>query len=298
MGVAVGALVRNQVAGVVGALILAFVVSPLIATIDETAVEFTPFGAAFALAGDPQAAGTLSWAGAALVAGRLDAAAADRGDRRRAPPRLGMTDAAGSRHDERRPRGWRSLAFDVALALLATGLELASVTDASGTASVPAQSSWRSLPAARSCCAGQRRSRCWRRHSRPRARDRGPRRRARRRGWGDRALHHRRHVRAQGVARGARADGRDRRGAVGSRPRTRRAGRPRPRSARPSPCCWSSASGRSAPTRRRGVATRARSRNARPTPNASASSWPGSRSTRSGRRSPASCTTSSPTRSA
>jgi ABC-2 type transport system permease protein len=66
MGVAVGALVRNQVAGVVGALILAFVVSPLINIIDETAVEFTPFGAAFALAGDPQA-DTLSWAGAALV---------------------------------------------------------------------------------------------------------------------------------------------------------------------------------------------------------------------------------------
>jgi ABC-2 type transport system permease protein len=66
MGVAVGAIVRNQVAGVVGALILAFVVSPLIATIDETAVELTPFGAAFALAGDPQA-GTLSWGGDALV---------------------------------------------------------------------------------------------------------------------------------------------------------------------------------------------------------------------------------------
>jgi ABC-2 type transport system permease protein len=66
MGVAVGALARNQVAGVVGALILAFVVSPLIATIDETAVEFTPFGAAFALAGDPQA-GTLSWGEDALL---------------------------------------------------------------------------------------------------------------------------------------------------------------------------------------------------------------------------------------
>jgi signal transduction histidine kinase len=49
-----------------------------------------------------------------------------------------MTDAAGSRHDERRPRGRRSLAFDAALALLATGLELASVTDGGGTASVPA----------------------------------------------------------------------------------------------------------------------------------------------------------------
>jgi ABC-2 type transport system permease protein len=66
MGVAVGAVVRNQVAGVVGALILAFVVSPLIAVIDETAVEFTPFGAAFALAGDPQA-GILSWGGDALL---------------------------------------------------------------------------------------------------------------------------------------------------------------------------------------------------------------------------------------
>ena len=66
MGVAAGALVRNQVAGVVGALILAFVVSPLIAVVDEAAVEFTPFGAAFALAGDPQA-GTLSWGGDALL---------------------------------------------------------------------------------------------------------------------------------------------------------------------------------------------------------------------------------------
>jgi ABC-2 type transport system permease protein len=67
IGVAAGALVRNQVASVVGALILAFVVGPLIATIDNTAVAFTPFGAAFALAGDPQAAGTLSWAEAAGV---------------------------------------------------------------------------------------------------------------------------------------------------------------------------------------------------------------------------------------
>jgi ABC-2 type transport system permease protein len=66
MGVTVGTLARNQVAGVVGTLILAFVVSPLIATIDETAVEFTPFGAAFALAGDPQA-GTLSWGEDALL---------------------------------------------------------------------------------------------------------------------------------------------------------------------------------------------------------------------------------------
>jgi ABC-2 type transport system permease protein len=66
IGIAVGAVVRNQVAAVVGALILALVVSPLIAVIDETAVEFTPFGAAFALAGDPQA-GTLSRGGDALL---------------------------------------------------------------------------------------------------------------------------------------------------------------------------------------------------------------------------------------
>jgi hypothetical protein len=66
MGVAMGALVRNQVAGVVGVLILAFIVSPLLAAIDETAVEFTPFGAAFALAGDPQT-GTLSWGGDAVL---------------------------------------------------------------------------------------------------------------------------------------------------------------------------------------------------------------------------------------
>jgi hypothetical protein len=66
MGVAVGALVRNQVVGVVGALVLAFIVSPLIATIDETAQEYTPIGAAAALAGQLGEA-ELSWGGAALV---------------------------------------------------------------------------------------------------------------------------------------------------------------------------------------------------------------------------------------
>ena len=49
-----------------------------------------------------------------------------------------MSDPARAGVDERRPRGWRSFAFDVALALLATGVELASVIDASRTASVPA----------------------------------------------------------------------------------------------------------------------------------------------------------------
>jgi signal transduction histidine kinase len=49
-----------------------------------------------------------------------------------------MSDAGGSRPYAHWPRGWRSLAFDIALVLLATGLELASVTGTRGTASVPA----------------------------------------------------------------------------------------------------------------------------------------------------------------
>jgi hypothetical protein len=55
MGVAAGALVRSQVAGVVSALILMFVATPLLIHINETAAELTPFGAAVTLAGDPTA---------------------------------------------------------------------------------------------------------------------------------------------------------------------------------------------------------------------------------------------------
>jgi hypothetical protein len=66
MGVAAGALVRNQVAGVVGALILMFVGMPLLIIANETAAEMTPFGAAMGLAGDPTA-DTLSWGEAGLV---------------------------------------------------------------------------------------------------------------------------------------------------------------------------------------------------------------------------------------
>jgi hypothetical protein len=55
MGVAAGALVRSQVAGVVGALILMFVGMPLLNIANETAAEMTPFGAAVGLAGDPTA---------------------------------------------------------------------------------------------------------------------------------------------------------------------------------------------------------------------------------------------------
>jgi ABC-2 type transport system permease protein len=67
MGVAAGALVRNQVAGVVGALILMFVAMPLLNVADETAAELSPFGAAVVLAGDPAVGGTLSWGMAGLV---------------------------------------------------------------------------------------------------------------------------------------------------------------------------------------------------------------------------------------
>jgi hypothetical protein len=67
MGVAAGALVRSQVAGVVGALILMFVATPLLNIVDETAAEVSPFGAAVVLAGNDPNAETLSWGGAALV---------------------------------------------------------------------------------------------------------------------------------------------------------------------------------------------------------------------------------------
>jgi hypothetical protein len=66
MGVAAGALLRNQVAGVIGALMLALVIGPLLHALNEAIVGYTPFGAATLVAGDP-AGGALSWGGAALV---------------------------------------------------------------------------------------------------------------------------------------------------------------------------------------------------------------------------------------
>jgi ABC-2 type transport system permease protein len=65
MGVAVGALVRNQVAAVIGTLILIFVGSPLLNVVNESALEFTPWGAGAVLAGEPH--DKLSWGGAALM---------------------------------------------------------------------------------------------------------------------------------------------------------------------------------------------------------------------------------------
>jgi ABC-2 type transport system permease protein len=51
LGAALGALIRNQVAGVVAALILDFAVVPLLSGVDEKWANLTPFGAASVLSG-------------------------------------------------------------------------------------------------------------------------------------------------------------------------------------------------------------------------------------------------------
>ncbi len=66
LGAAAGALLRNQVVGVVAVLLLTFLGTEFVSTIDEDAVGFTPFGAALSLAGDP-GGGTLTAGEAALV---------------------------------------------------------------------------------------------------------------------------------------------------------------------------------------------------------------------------------------
>jgi hypothetical protein len=66
MGVAIGALVRNQAAGVVALLLLNFVMNPLVSMADESAGNFTPFGAAAVLARMTHDT-TLSAAAAGLV---------------------------------------------------------------------------------------------------------------------------------------------------------------------------------------------------------------------------------------
>ena len=57
MGVGAGALARNQVLGVVTALVLGFIVTPLIEQIDPEIATYTPFGAANTLAGNGDAIG-------------------------------------------------------------------------------------------------------------------------------------------------------------------------------------------------------------------------------------------------
>lgn len=67
LGVAVGALVRNQVLAVVGALILTFVVNPLIDIVKEGASDYTPLGAVAVLTRMAHGPGRLPLAAAATV---------------------------------------------------------------------------------------------------------------------------------------------------------------------------------------------------------------------------------------
>jgi len=64
-GVALGALVRNQVAAVTGTLIVIFVVLPLVQALSGTILDLTPFGAAQGVAGAGLT--TLSTGAAAVV---------------------------------------------------------------------------------------------------------------------------------------------------------------------------------------------------------------------------------------
>src|SRR4029079_17613267 len=76
LGVALGALVRNQVGAVTGTLVVIFVVLPLVQVINPTVLDVTPFGAAQGVAGagletlSIRAAGVVlvGWTVAALIA--------------------------------------------------------------------------------------------------------------------------------------------------------------------------------------------------------------------------------------
>ena len=76
LGVALGALVRNQVVAVTGTLVVIFVVLPLVQVINPTVLDVTPFGAAQGVAGagletlSIRAAGVVlvGWTVAALIA--------------------------------------------------------------------------------------------------------------------------------------------------------------------------------------------------------------------------------------
>jgi ABC-type transport system involved in multi-copper enzyme maturation permease subunit len=66
LGVAIGALVRNQVVGVVTVLLVNFVLNPLLSGMNETLANLTPFGAAGVLTRMTHDT-TLSVGGGALV---------------------------------------------------------------------------------------------------------------------------------------------------------------------------------------------------------------------------------------
>jgi ABC-2 type transport system permease protein len=66
LGVGVGVLVKNQVAGVVGALIWLFILSPVLGLIDEDLPNYTTLPAA-GVAGGSSDGGDLSWTQAVIV---------------------------------------------------------------------------------------------------------------------------------------------------------------------------------------------------------------------------------------
>jgi ABC-2 type transport system permease protein len=67
LGVGVGVLVRNQVAGVVGALIWLFILSPLLGLIDEALPTYTTLPAAGIAGGAAAPDEDLTWTGAVVV---------------------------------------------------------------------------------------------------------------------------------------------------------------------------------------------------------------------------------------
>jgi len=67
LGVGVGVLVRNQVAGVVGALIWLFILSPLLGLIDESLPSYTTLPAAGVAGGAAAPDEDLTWTGAVAV---------------------------------------------------------------------------------------------------------------------------------------------------------------------------------------------------------------------------------------
>jgi ABC-2 type transport system permease protein len=72
-GVALGALVRNQVAAVTGTLLVIFIVLPLVAALSGTVIDVTPFGAAQGVAGAGLTTLSIGAAGVVLVGWTLAA---------------------------------------------------------------------------------------------------------------------------------------------------------------------------------------------------------------------------------
>ena len=284
MGVAVGALVRNQVAAVIGTL------DPDLRRVAVAQRRRRGLSRADAV-GRGGGAGRraprerlLGRSGSDT--GRLDSALADRGDHGRTKARRGVSDAG-------RPGLRRAPAARSALVGARRRARAARHRRRVSSRSRAATDRRRRLVVLTAIGGGAlilRRSaprRGARNDARGRGCDRGHRQRARRPDRGqrphraDRGLHGRRNVRATRIPRRARCGCRRRRDPVGRDRRRRGPGDVRPRRRDHRDHHNGRDLGAREPTPRRGVGTCASSRNAPSKPNASASSWPESRSTRS-----------------